>query len=83
MYYQSIHRFNDDFLNDQISHGKAKWGKKFILAIGTIAKGIHGTEPCLSPLELSVTLQDAKQHGLEEVIIFRLEGMSEKYYNVL
>ena len=83
MYYQSIHQFSHQFLEDQIKRGKHTWGNNFILALGTIAKGIHGTEPRLTPEELAKNLNEAKRHDIEEVIIFRLGGIDEDYNDVL
>lgn len=51
--------------------------------LGTIAIGVLGNEPILSPEDLSKDLQWAKESGVEEVFIFRLGGLNESYISAI
>jgi hypothetical protein len=53
------------------------------LGLGTIATGVMGDEPILSPDELREDLQTAEDMGVSTVTIFRLGGLDEKYVSVL
>lgn len=47
--------------------------------LGTIAIGVLGNEPILSPENLYQDLHWAKESKVEEVFIFRLGGLNELY----
>lgn len=47
--------------------------------LGTIAIGVLGNEPILSPENLRADLQWAKESNAKEVFIFRLGGLNESY----
>jgi len=53
------------------------------LGLGTIATGVLGTEPMLSPEDLEMDLQFAQDQNVESVAIFRLGGLDAKYIRIL
>ena len=77
------HHNIENFLEKQISIGKGAFGNDFIVALGTIAAGINGNEPKLSPEELERDLKIVKNNGINEIVIFRLGGLNKKYINVI
>ncbi len=83
MIYHSLHPFTKKFVRTQLQRGKTAWGPRFLIGLGTIAKGINGTEKILSLAQLQNDLNLAKQEGISEVIIFRLGGLNKKYVKVL
>jgi hypothetical protein len=54
-----------------------------IAGIGTIAVGIFGNEPILSPAELDEDLAFLKEKGIENAVIFRLAGLNEEYIKII
>lgn len=83
MLYHSLHHFKREFIVKEIKRGKKEFGDKYLLAFGTIAKGVNGTEPLLSPAQLQQDLQLAKQLEIKEVVIFRLGGLDKEYASLL
>ncbi len=83
MYYTSMHTQTKPFLLHNIEQLYQKHGKKLHVGLGTIARGILGDEPILSPSQLRKDLQDMKQIGVRDVVVFRLGGLNEKYIGVL
>lgn len=78
MVYHSLHHFiNQEFLEKEFKRGVKEYGKNYLMALGTIALGIHGTDPILSLKQLNSDLQLAKKSGIKEVIIFRLGGLNK------
>ena len=65
--------------------------KRFALAnpgrigfgLGTIAVGVLGNEPIISPALLAEDLEWARECGAEEVFIFRLGGLNESYVSII
>lgn len=53
------------------------------ISLGTIAHGILGNEPILSPKKLKEDLEFIKTTGFKKVIIFRLGGLNKNYIKVL
>lgn len=53
------------------------------ISLGTIAVGILGNEPILSPENLEKDLEFVKKYGFKKVVIFRLGGLNKDYLNVL
>ncbi|HWC57396.1 MAG TPA: hypothetical protein VG621_00370 [Candidatus Paceibacterota bacterium] len=51
--------------------------------LGTIATGVSGDEPILSPEALIADLHWAKQTSAKEVFIFRLGGLNEVYVSTI
>lgn len=83
MAYHSMHHFTEEFLQKELQDGKSQFGSRFIIAYGTIAAGIQGNEPVLSPEILAKDLEIARSQGIKEVILFRLGGMNLKYQSVI
>ncbi|MEM4244597.1 MAG: hypothetical protein QW404_01180 [Candidatus Nanoarchaeia archaeon] len=83
MVYHSMRRFDEPFILSEIKRGKKQFGKNFIVAYGTIAKGIKGHERILSPSQLEKDLKIAKKLGVKEVVIYRLGGLNNDYVSVI
>ncbi|MFH0752465.1 MAG: hypothetical protein V1914_02600 [archaeon] len=83
MVYHSMHGFDKDFITSKLETGKKEFGGNFLVAYGTIAKGILGTEPLLSKEQLKEDLKIAKKVGIKEVVIFRLGGLNKSYAKVI
>ena len=73
----------ENFLERQISIGKKSFGNDFMVALGTIAAGINGNEPILTPKDLERDLKIVKNNGVNEVVIFRLGGLNKEYIKVI
>ena len=82
MFYHSLHNFNKEFFTKELTRGIKKFDQHFIASFGTIAKGIHGTEPILSATQLKKDLMLARNARVSEAIIFRLGGLNSKYINI-
>lgn len=83
MLYRSLHHFSDDFLKMALKKGVGNLRERFIVGVGTIARGIHGTERILSAVQLEQDLRIASCEGVQEVVVFRLGGLEEKYVRVI
>ncbi len=83
MIYHSTHKFNGEFIFDEMKHGRKERGERFLVAYGTIAKGIQRNEPILSLEQLKKDLLLAKRAGIKEVIIYRLGGLNRQYADIL
>lgn len=85
MYYSSIER--NEFLRGAVRNIVLKelkrFGNKLQIGLGTIAKGILGNEPILSPEGLRKDLEFFKEKGIKNVVIFRLGGLNEMYLGVV
>ena len=57
--------------------------KDYSVSLGTLAIGILGNEPKLSPAKLEKDLEFVKKAGFGKVIIFRLEGLNKEYMKVI
>lgn len=73
----------EHFLENQIEIGKDSFEKNFVVALGTIAAGINGDEPILSPQDLERDLRAVKNNGVNEVFIFRLGGLTGEYVRII
>jgi hypothetical protein len=62
---------------------KLKNKQNHSISLGTIAIGILGNEPILSPENLKKDLEFVKKAGFKKVVIFRLEGLNKDYIKVL
>jgi len=62
---------------------KKRYGNRVSVGLGTIARGILGDEPILSPQHLDRDLKLMERIGIREVIIFRLGGLTNEYIDVL
>ena len=67
----------------KINLSKIKNKSNHSISLGTIAIGILGNEPILSPKQLGKDLEFVKEQGFEKVVIFRLEGLDKKYLEVI
>ncbi len=74
-----------DWLNKAIMKrlSKPKNKASYSVSLGTIATGILGSEPILSPENLEKDLEFCKSNGFKKVIIFRLGGLNKNYIKVL
>lgn len=73
----------ENFLEKQIKIGKKYFQEDFAVALGTIAVGINGDEPILSPKELDRDLKIMKNSGISEAVIFRLGGLDKGYIKAI
>ncbi len=55
----------------------------YSISLGTIATGILGNEPILSPKNLEKDLEFVKRAGFDKVIIFRLGGLNKEYMKII
>jgi len=83
MLYCSMHSFKPEFLEKEIQWGKQKYQNNYLIAFGTIAVGIKGTETLLSPQQLQQDLTLAKKNKIAEVILFRLGGLNPEYLKII
>lgn len=83
MFYSSMHRFNDSFLEEHFKKNVSELKNRFIVGLGTIARGINGNEPILTPAELAHDLELCKNCNVSEVIIYQLEGLNTEYLKVI
>ncbi len=61
----------------------ALYGNAFRVGLGTIAPGVFGNEPVLSPENLNKDLAFLREAGVQTAVIFRLGGLTEEYIHVL
>ncbi len=66
-----------------IKKRKEELGDKLQVGLGTIAIGILGDEPKLSPANLERDLSFCKNNSIKDVVIFRLGGLNKEYLNKL
>src|SRR3989344_659831 len=83
MAYHSMHHFDRNKFTALIKEGKKEFDKKYLVAFGTIAKGITTHEALLSSRQLEEDITIAKKAGISEIIIFRLGGLNKEYFSVL
>ena len=67
----------------QISRQQESLGADYSVALGTIAQGVFGTEPILSPTDLAKDITDLRDLGVHNFALFRLGGLDEEYAAVL
>lgn len=72
-----------EWLGERMLRRTKEYGSHFVVGVGTIATGAFGTEPILTPEALRRDLTFLQQWGVEEVVIFRLGGLSEAYLKVI
>lgn len=83
MVYHSMHPFDKEFITNELKSGRKEFGNNYLVAYGTIAVGIGGGELTLSLSQLEEDLKIANDVGIQEVIIYRLGGLNNKYLKVL
>lgn len=77
MVYHSTHHFDKDFITSELKTGNDKFGDNYLVAYGTIARGIEGWEPRLTLSQLKEDLAIAQGIGIREVVIYRLGGLTK------
>jgi len=85
MFYSSTIR-NKSVLEKIKNHIKKRaeeLGDKLQVGLGTIAGGILGDEPVLSPKELDKDLSFYEKQNIDTVVIFRLGGLNRDYLRVI
>ena len=82
MMYHSSHHFSKHSMHTKMQRGVEEYKENFLAGLGIIASGL-GSEPLISPKQLSEDLACAQQAGVQEVILFRLGGLQKKYVKVL
>lgn len=82
MWYSSMFSHN---IHNRIKRNllKLKDKSNCSISLGTIAIGILGNEPILSPEDLEKDLQFVKKCGFKKVVIFRLGGLNKDYIKIL
>lgn len=82
MYYTSM--FSEK-INSKVKEFlvKCKNKSEYAVGLGTIARGVVGTELILPAEKLREDLEFMKNHGFEKAIIFRLGGLNKEYVKVL
>ncbi len=83
MAYSSCYDHGEKSIKGKIKQQRAQHGDKFILALGTLCKGILNTEPAISTSLLKRDLILAKNNNVKEIILFRLGGFNNKYKKLL
>lgn len=83
MLYHSVHYYSDEKLKSELQRGIKDYGDRYIVGFGTIAIGVNGNEPLLTPEQLEKDLRIAQEVGVKEVVLFRLGGLNKKYAKVL
>lgn len=86
MFYSSFRRaVLPDFIVNNFFERKARQYKErnIIMGLGCIIGGIHETEPVNNPDILKYEIETAKAIGLEEIVIFRLNGLSDEYLKAI
>jgi len=57
--------------------------ENYSVSLGTIAVGILGDEPILSPKDFEKDLKFVKKCGFEKIVVFRLKGLNKEYLKIL
>jgi hypothetical protein len=83
MVYSSMHDFGKPFIEKEVRFGVKNFGKNFLVGLGTICHGIKGDEPLIAPKLLERDLSISKENKVNEVVIFRLGGLTEEYNKIL
>ena len=82
MWYSSMFSTN---MNNKIKKNlqRLKDKENHSVSLGTTAIGILGNEPQLLPLQLKKDMAFVDKAGFKKIIIFRLEGITKEYMEVL
>ena len=78
-----MHKLVRPFFLKSITRLHKKYGNNLQVGLGTIATGILGNEPILSPKGLDRDLKEMKKIGIKEVVIFRLGGLNQEYKKII
>lgn len=60
-----------------------RYQQELLVGVGAISHGIFGHEPILHPSQMRDDLLFLQALGVKEIVIFRLGGMTESYWDVL
>jgi len=84
MYYTSMikHKFISNLIKKEIVKIR-KNNPDLQLGLGTIATGVLGNEPILSPEKLKQDINFLQKNNIKTCVIFRLGGLKEEYINLL
>jgi hypothetical protein len=82
MFYTSV-RSKESTQKIMVNLRRIKNKSNYSISLGTIATGILGNEPILSPQNLEKDLEFIQKIGFKKVVIFRLEGINKEYIKVL
>ncbi len=83
MIYSSMHEYPESVVQKEMAYGKNNYGDNFIVGLGTLAAGVKGDEPKISPELLERDLRIAREAGVKEAVIYRLGGLSQEYLKVI
>jgi hypothetical protein len=85
MFYTSTIKNNsaENKIKNYIKTKSKKWKGRLNIGLGTIATGILGDEPILSPKKLDEDLDFCKKQRMNTVMIFRLGGLNKEYIKVI
>ncbi len=67
----------------ELRNGVNKFGDKFSISLGCLSNGIIGNEPLMNMGELERELTIAKEEEINEVYLFRLNGINKEYSEVM
>ncbi len=85
MFYSSMikNKFVLEKIKSHIKKRAEELGDKLQVGLGTIARGILGDEPILSPKKLDKDLSFCKKQNIDTVVIFRLGGLNNDYLKII
>ncbi|MCD6081771.1 hypothetical protein J7J56_02650 [candidate division WOR-3 bacterium] len=86
MVYTSImlrKQYRETLLRKVCETGVEKYGVRFKIGLGCIAKGVTKLERLLSPEALYHDLKIVSECGVDEAVIYRLGGLNEAYLDVI
>lgn len=72
-----------DYIKNFIICKSKEYTQNFQVGLGTIAVGILGNEPILSPENLDKDLNFLKNNNIKTTVIFRLGGLNKEYLKVI
>ena len=82
MVYHSMRNFRKNFITKELKEGVDKFDKNYLVAYGVMYNGISW-EPKITFSQLRMDLEIAKKANINEVIIFRLAGLNNKFASLL
>lgn len=82
MVYHSMHRFKKFFITKELEDGVDQFGKNYLVAFGVMYNG-KNKEPKITESQLKTDLEIAKKAKMNEVVIFRLAGLDQKFASLL
>ena len=82
MWYSSM-RSKSTNKRAKLNLSKIKNKTNYSISLGTIATGVLGNEPILSPENLECDLKFVKKQGFSKIIVFRLGGINQEHVKIL